>query len=111
MSNKLKNIDIKNRTYYFLNDMISKIDASNIKIDKSHTTYKNILIFYIGYVLIKDSKYLKIYSVNPLHLNLRNLDGCFEEINKTKCLTLVTTNESKEKIKENMKNCRVDQEI
>ena len=113
MSNKLKNIDIKNRTYYFFNDMISKkkFDRSNIKVDKSHTTYKNILIFHIGCVMIKDSKYVKIYSVNPLHLNLRILDGCFEEINKTKYLTLVPTNESKEKIKENMKNCRVNQEI
>ena len=54
---------------------------------------------YIGYVTIKDSKYLKIYSVNPLHFIFRNMNGYFEAINKCKYLTLVPTNESKEKIK------------
>ena len=33
---------------------------------KSHT--QNILIYYIGYVAIKDSKYVKINSVNSLYL-------------------------------------------
>ena len=45
-------------------------------------SYKNILIYYIGYVTIKDSKYVKIYSVNPLHLIFRNVNVYFEEINK-----------------------------
>ena len=31
---------------------------------KSHT--HNILIYYIGYVTIEDSKYVKIDSLNPL---------------------------------------------
>ena len=53
----------------------------------------------IGYVTIKDSKYIKIYSVNPLYLIFRNINGYFVEINESKCLTLVPTNESKEKIK------------
>ena len=44
-------------------------------------------------------EYLKIYSVNPLYLIFRKVDGCFDEINKSKYLTLVPTNESKEKIK------------
>ena len=44
MSNKAKNINIKNRTYYFLNDIISieNIDVNNIKIDEK--SYRNILI-------------------------------------------------------------------
>ena len=42
---------------------------------------------------------IKIYSVNPLYLIFRNLNGYFEEIYKSKYLTLVPTNESKEKIK------------
>ena len=111
MSKKVIDLDKKSRTYYFFNYIINikNFDPNNIKIDEK--SYKDIPIDYIGYVMIKDSKYVKIYSVNPLHLNLRILDGCFEEINKTKYLTLVPTNESKEKIKENMKNCRVNQEI
>ena len=48
---------------------------------------------------IKDSKYIKINSVNPLYLILNKVNGYFEEINGNKYLTLVPTNESKEKIK------------
>ena len=48
---------------------------------------------------IKDPKYMKIYSVNPLYLNFSKVNGYFEETNGNKYLTLVSTNESKEKIK------------
>ena len=54
MSNKFKDIDIKNRTYYFFNDInnIKMFDPNNIKIGEK--SYKNILIYYIGYVTLKD---------------------------------------------------------
>ena len=44
MSNKVKDIDIKNLTYYFFNDImnIENFDRNNIKTDKK--SYKNILI-------------------------------------------------------------------
>ena len=42
-------------------------------------------------------KKLKNYSVNPLYLIFGKVNGYFEEINRNKCLTLVPTNESKEK--------------
>ena len=44
MSNKVKDIDIKNRTYYFFNDIINvkSLDPNNIKMDEK--SYKNILI-------------------------------------------------------------------
>ena len=89
MSNKVKDIDIKIRIYYFLNDIknIKIFDPNNIKIDDC------------GYVTIKDSKCVKIYSVNPLCLIFNKVNGHFEEINGNKYLTLVPTNESKEKIK------------
>ena len=48
---------------------------------------------------IKDSKYVKINSVNPLYLVIKKLNGYFKEINGSKYLTLVPTDESKEKIK------------
>ena len=67
---------------------------NNIKIDEK--SYKNILIYYIGYVTIKDSKYIKI-NVNPLYLIFDKVNGYFEEINGNKYLTIVPTNESKEK--------------
>ena len=66
MSNKVKNIDIKNRTYYFFNDItnIKNFDSNNIKIGK--ISYKNILIYFVRYVTIKDLKYVKTVCVNPL---------------------------------------------
>ena len=48
---------------------------------------------------IKDLKFLKINSVNPLQLNFDKVNGYFEEINENKYLTLVPTNGSKNKIK------------
>ena len=97
MNNKVKDIDIKNRTYYFFNDIINieNFGPNNIKIDEN--SYKNVLIYYIGYATIKE--YVKNFSVNHLYLIFRNVNGYFEEINKSKCSTLVPTNESKEKIK------------
>ena len=48
---------------------------------------------------IKDLKYVIINSLNPLYLIFSKANGYFVEINKNKYLTLVSTNENKEKIK------------
>ena len=49
----VKDVNIKNYTYYFLDDIINikDFDPNNIKIDKK--SYRNILICYIGYVMVK----------------------------------------------------------
>ena len=70
---------------------------NNIKIDEK--SYKNIFIYCIGYVTIKDSKSVKLNNVNPLHLIFNKVNVYFEEINANKYSTLVPTNENKEKIK------------
>ena len=60
----IKEINIKNWTYYFLDDMI-KIKDFNLdllKIDKKSN--KNIDVYYIGYITVKDSDYVKINSAN-----------------------------------------------
>ena len=44
-------------------------------------------------------KYVKVYSVNLMYLILNKVNGHFEEINGNKYLTLVSANESKEKVK------------
>ena len=92
-----KDIDIKNRTYYFFNDIINikDFDSDNIKIDEK--SYKDILIYYIGYVIIK--KDLNIYSLNRFYLILNNVNGYFEEINGNRYLMLLPINKSKEKRK------------
>ena len=84
MSHKFKDIDIENCKYYFFDDIINKnfFDPNKIKTDEKW--YKNILIYYIGYMTIKDSKYLKINSVNPLYLIFNKVNWYFEEINKDK---------------------------
>ena len=66
IKNKFKDISIKNHMYYFFDDIINKKILFQIilKQMKSHT--HNILIYYIGYVTMKDSKYVKINSLNPL---------------------------------------------
>ena len=48
---------------------------------------------------IKDSKFVKINNVNPLYLFINKANRNFEEINKSNYLTLIPTNESKEKIR------------
>ena len=92
MSNKVKDVNIKKRTYYFFNDIIDieNFDSNNIKIDEK--SYKNILIYYIGYVTIK--KYVKICSIYLLYFILRYING----------------KKGKKKFK-NMKNCGLKSEI
>ena len=61
-------------------------DTNNIKIDER--SYRIILIYYIGYVMMKDSKSIKINSVNILYLIFSKVNGYFEYINKNKYLML-----------------------
>ena len=49
--------------------------------------------------MIKDLKYIKNNSVNPLYLIFNKMNGFFEEIIGNKYLTLVLTNENKERKK------------
>ena len=96
---KVKDINIENHTYYLFNDVINikNFDPNDVKIDeKSH---KNILIYYIGYVMIKAPKYVKINGVNLYTFLSKKWMDTLREITGNKYLTLVLTNESKEKIK------------
>ena len=50
---KVKQIEIKNRTYYFYNDIINlkNFESNLLKIGKKH--YKGIDIYYLRYIKIK----------------------------------------------------------
>ena len=85
MSNNVKDVNINDIIY------IEKFDLNNINIDEK--SYKIILIYYIGHVMIKRD--LTIYSVNPFYLIFGNVNGYCEENYGNKYLTLVSTNESK----------------
>ena len=92
-----KQINIKNRTYYFYNDQIDlkDFDARLLKIDKKD--YNEIDIYYIGYVTIKKiGDYNNINSVNPLYLMIDEMIGHFEEKNENKYLVLDDVDENKE---------------
>ena len=92
----IKQINIKNRTYYFFNDMINikHFDPRSLKIDKK--SYKNIGIYHIGYITIERIiDYKNINSVNPLYLNIGEVDGYIEGNNGNKYLTFASTNKNK----------------
>ena len=92
----IKQINVKNRTYYFFNDMINIKDfhPSLIKIDKK--SCKNIVIYNIGYITMKRiSNYQNINSVNPLHLMIGEVDGYIDENNGNKYLTFASTGKKK----------------
>ena len=84
---KVKQIKIKNRTYYFYNDMISlkNFESNLLKIDKKH--FKAIDIYYIGYITIKIiGEYENNHSVNPLYLLINEASRYIEEKDGNKYL-------------------------
>ena len=91
----VKEINIKNRTCYSFDDSINikDFDSSLLKINKK--SCKNIDIYYIGYITMKDFDYVKINNVNPLYLIIGGVDEFIEEKNGNKYLTLVSTDKSK----------------
>ena len=87
---EFKQINIKNRTYYFHNDIIDLkyFEQKLLKIDKK--SYKNIDIYYIGYITIKKTDDCEsIYSVNPLYLRINQANGYIEDKNGNKYLILI----------------------
>ena len=90
----IKEINIKNRIYYFFDDVINikDFDPSLLKIGKK--SHKNIGIYYIGYITMKDLDLVKINSVNPLYLIISEVDGYIEEINGNKYLTVASTDKN-----------------
>ena len=76
----IKQINIKNRTYYLYNDIINlgEFDESKIKVDKKD--FNDIDIYYLGYERKKKiSKCDVINSVNPLYLRIVDMNSQFEK--------------------------------
>ena len=97
---EIKQINIKNRTYYFYNDIIDleNFKSNLLKIDKK--SYKDIGIYNIGYITIKKiDDYENIYSVNPLYLIIAHASGYIEEKGVNKYLVFDSTDENKELLK------------
>ena len=91
----IKQTNIKNRAYYFFNDMINIEDfgSSLLKIGKK--SYKNIGIYNIGYITIKKiDDYENIHSVHTLYLMIGKVDGYIEENNGNKYLVFISADEN-----------------
>ena len=84
-----KQLNIKNRTFYFYDDLVNlkDFDPSLLKLDKKLSM--DISICYIDYVT-KKSEY-NIDSVNPLYLLISELDGFIEEKEGSKYLNISLT--------------------
>ena len=115
---KVKQIEIKNQTYYFYNDMINlkNFESNLVIIDKKD--YKDIDIldtlywihcwihypyigYYIGYITIKKiGDCENNHTVNPLYLLVNHASGNIEEKNGNKYLIFDdSVNENKRLLK------------
>ena len=77
---EIKQINIKNRTYYFYNDIIDldEFDASKIKFDTKN--FNGIGIYYLGYEYKKKiTECNVINSVNPLYLRIIDMKDQFKK--------------------------------
>ena len=84
---KFKQIEVKNRTYYFYNDIIN--------IEEFHSNLLKIDIYYSGYITIKKiAECENIDSVNPMYLIIGKKDGHIEGENGSKYLVFESKNEN-----------------
>ena len=89
---EVKELNIKNRTYYYFNDIINIKDfhSNLLRIDKKR--YKDIDIYYIGYITVKKiGDCENIHSLNPLYLMIHSATGSFKEKYGEKYLILNST--------------------
>ena len=106
---KIRQINIKNRTYYFYNDQINlkDFDAKLLKIDKKDfderllnvdkKDWNDIDDYYLVYVTVKKiDNCNNINSVNPLYLMVDEMIGHFEEKSESKYLVLDDVDENKD---------------
>ena len=94
---QVKEINIKNQTYYFFDDMINikNFHSNLLKIDKK--SHEDINIYYIGYITIKKfSDCENIHSVNPSYLIINTATGHFKEKSGKKYLILDSTEKYEE---------------
>ena len=80
---------------------IENFNLDLLKIDKK--SYKNIGVYYIGYITIKDSKYVNTHSANPLYIIVGEVDGSIDERNGNKYLTFADTDKNKKVLEKDTK--------
>ena len=89
---KVKELNMKNRTYYYFNDIINIKDfhSNLLRVDKKQ--YKDIDIDHISDITVKKiGDCENINSVNPLYLMINSASGYFKEKYGQKYLVLDST--------------------
>ena len=76
---------------------IKDFDANLLKIEKK--SYKNIDMYYFGYVTVKDSYYVKLNCVKSFYLIISEVDGYMKEKNGNQYLVFVSVNKNNEVLK------------
>ena len=71
----VKQIEIKNLTYYFYDDMINLKDFESNLLKANKKNYKGMNIYYIGYITIKKMTTVKIFTVKILYICLLITQG------------------------------------
>ena len=76
---KVQELNIKNKTYYFFDDMINIKNFHSNLLKIGNKPHKDFDIYYIGYITIKKiGDCENIYSVNPLYLIIHSATGYFK---------------------------------
>ena len=94
---EVKEINIKNQTCYFFDDIIHirNFHSNLLKIDKK--SHEDINIYYIGYITIKMfSDCENIHILNLLYLIIHSATGHFKEKNGEKYLIIDSTEKYEE---------------
>ena len=104
----IKQTNIRNRTYYFYNDMINikNFDSNLLKLDRKSFKKHCHLLHWTHY---KKDKY-ETNSVNPLYLLVHEIDRFIEEKKGNKYLNIAFTERNSEVLK-NMQKLRVKLKI
>ena len=77
---EIKQINIKNWSYYFYNDIINldELDRTEIKTDRKN--FNDIDIYCLGYEHKKKiTEYTVVNSVNPIYLRITDMKGQFKK--------------------------------
>ena len=112
---KFKQINIKNQSYYFCDDMIiiKNFHSNLLTINKK--SYREIVIYNISYIMIKKfGNYENTHNINPLYWIIRSAIDNFKEKYGEKYLIIDSTEKCEElwsRIKLEIKTLNVAKEL
>ena len=102
-----KQLNIKNRSYYFYNDLINVLgfEAGNLKLDKKDMVF----IYHISYIDKKPD--WNVNSLNSLYLMINRFYGHIEEENGVKYLIISDVSRNSDVLKKNIIWCFLELSI